>query len=72
MQCRWCGTEFADEDLVVLDISMPNYKGPHIRIINNLCESCSLKARTALADVEVQVRKQDDDQEDDHQTARET
>lgn len=66
-QCAWCFNEVGDDDLVVLDLDMPKYNGPYMRIRNNLCPDCSLKARTALAVIELQQRANHDDQADDQE-----
>lgn len=55
MKCRWCGSEFDDEELCVLDIDLPNCKQAHIRITNHLCPSCQKRVLETLGALELEI-----------------
>lgn len=52
IKCRWCGAEFAAEDLTVLDLDMPNTTEAHFHIVNNLCQGCAARTLKALGELE--------------------
>lgn len=56
--CNWCTTEFDNSEVTVLSITQPNRTDPHIVIHNMLCPSCRDRAWKALAEAEIQIRKE--------------
>ena len=57
VRCDWCGFEdFTKEDILRLDLNMPFFTGPRLRITNDLCPGCTKKTLDALGNLELDIK----------------
>jgi hypothetical protein len=56
IQCHWCGFEMDDEEVMTLDLDLPNCKEAHMHITNNLCPPCQTKVLEALGTLELKIK----------------